>query len=393
MLALLAAPACGDGLVAYEPHEETVDVVLDALDPDTGPSMGGTDVLITGVGLQGTVRIWFDAREAEVTRIDGTTLVATTPAMPGPGTVDVRVTSDAGEGLSEDAFRFTGPGTGVTDEPSDETTDDPDPIDATGLTGGLIEMNHLQIACPECLGYGSGQTLVVSADAAFHNPKNGSWIDWLPPVGTCRLDAAPSALANNTYDVGSWVYLNSGARSIPLQRQQGQAGTIYVNDGLDDSDYLRNASWDVSIPDGGPLGPVSVDDAFVTGEGYDYIEPYLIAATFNYAFSAPISQYGQTFLWGPTGQDTFLIQLDVYDEWGVNFYGSVMCHGPDNGAMTIPSSYLSIFPSWGLVAVWMYRYQTSEFVLPNNGATIEAITWMGISGTAYMCPYQFAYCY
>jgi hypothetical protein len=42
---------------------------------------------------------------------------------------------------------------------------------------------------------------------------------------------------------------------------------------LGQSDYTKNASYDLVVPDGGDWGPFTVDDALTTVSGFDSIKP------------------------------------------------------------------------------------------------------------------------
>jgi hypothetical protein len=101
-----------------------------------------------------------------------------------------------------------------------------------------------------------------------------------------------------------------------------------------------------------------------------------------------VSQQGQGFSWSPSGGvGNFLVQLDIYASDGSALVGSVVCYGPDNGFMTVPGGMLSNFPSYGLVAIGMYRYKVSETVIPSNGATLQAISQFGVMGTGTLVPF------
>lgn len=267
-----------------------------------------------------------------------------------------------------------------TNDPADtdDTDTDDTGVEASGVVG-LVEFTKLQVACPAC--FSASSDLLVDASAAFHAPVDGSWIAWLPPSGTCARNATPVPLASTTLDLGGWTYLQSGSHSVGLSRQSGQTGTIYRSQGLDDADYLRNAEFDVSVPDA-PGGALFVDRGVHTTYGFDAITPvemlYVEPAA---AFAAPIARTGQSFSWAPTGAgDFFVVWIDVYDAWTVAFLGSVMCVGPDSGAMTVPSTQLSVFPSGSLLGVGLYRYRHNHADLP-DGTTLEAVSWSGVLGT------------
>jgi hypothetical protein len=80
-----------------------------ALSTKTGTTAGGTQVTITGTGLDGATAVKFGDTTAQFSsaRVDGVTrLVATAPARPA-GIVDVKVTNSAGTSAATAATKFT----------------------------------------------------------------------------------------------------------------------------------------------------------------------------------------------------------------------------------------------------------------------------------------------
>lgn len=287
----------------------------------------------------------------------------------------------AGCGVSMNAWDDT------ADEDTSDTGTDTDVVDTdTGAdTGGadgvigLVEFTRLQIACPAC--FDTTTDLIVDASAAFHAPADGSWIAWLPPQGTCSNAASAVPLATATQDMGAWTYLQSGSHSVGLSRTTGQIGTIYRAQGLDDADFLRNASWDVSVPDA-PGGALLVEGGVHTTEGFSSITPYeMLYVEIGAAFAAAISRAGQRFTWAPSGSgDFFVVLVDAYDANTAAYLGSITCVGPDSGAINVPSSQLAAFPSGSLLGIGLYRYR-HNFADAPGGGTLEAVSSSGVLGT------------
>lgn len=271
--------------------------------------------------------------------------------------------------------------TGDTGLVTADTATDPleDGLGAEDVTG-LVEFTLLQVACPDCFGVAS--SLVVGAQAAFHPPERGSWIGWMPPMGTCGVNASPRALSTAGADRGQFVYLESGSKSVALTRTAGQMGTIYTAQSVTEPDYLRNASWDVVVGESGARIP----GGLLTTEGFDAIQPQeMLYVEPGAAFSAIVQRSGQRFTWAPFGSgNRFVILVDGYDGVSGAFLGTLTCVGPDNGAMTIPGSQLSVFPSGSLLGVGLYRYRTSTATVPADGSSFESVSWVGVLGTAQM---------
>jgi hypothetical protein len=162
-------------------------------------------------------------------------------------------------------------------------------------------------------------------------------------------------------------------------------GTIYTADGLGDPDYLRNASWDVVLPE---AGGARIPGGLHTTEGYDDIQPWEMLYVYPEAAFAPVvGQSGQTFTWAPAGSaDQFVILIDAYDGNTGAYLASAMCTGPDNGSMLVPGSTLSAFPAYSLLGVGLYRYRVNRAEVPSDGSTLESVSWFGVLGTATLVP-------
>lgn len=359
LLSCVSLLHCEAGLVPYQPDGPAAAVQITDIDPDWGPAEGRTAVTITGTGFAGSVVVFFGDDLASASITSDHTILASSPTVATDGPVDVRVLTDEGEATVAGGFRY-----GNTDpDPDPDPGDTDDPVIGTGLTGGLVEFTHQQGVAGD----------VVSAAAKFHDPADVDWLDWLPPVGSCVVDPFISPPAVTAIDVGEWVHLSSGSTSIPMARSFGEDGYLYRAANLEDHDYLRNASFDVSAP-----GEFTVEDALSTTEGYSSIEPiellYVIGD--SPSFEAKLRKSTtNNFTWAPAGQGTFLIQLLVFDQYGTTIRGTVMCHDWDDGDMSIPGAWLTPYPTNGLVLVYMFRYRTGEFVLPTNGSRVQTSTY------------------
>jgi hypothetical protein len=83
--------------------------VLTGIDPDSGTSLGGTTVTLTGTGLSGTTSVTFDGTSAtNVTVVSDSEVTADTPAHL-PGTVDVQLTTPNGSDTLPAAYIYTLP--------------------------------------------------------------------------------------------------------------------------------------------------------------------------------------------------------------------------------------------------------------------------------------------
>lgn len=80
--------------------------VVSGLDPDQGPSSGGTWVTVSGSGFSGTTAVAFGASPAIFEVVSAGELRARAPAR-APGAVDVRVTTSVGTSAVTTSDRFS----------------------------------------------------------------------------------------------------------------------------------------------------------------------------------------------------------------------------------------------------------------------------------------------
>ncbi len=375
-------------------------VVILSVEPDRGPPEGGTAVVIEGEGFTDDAEVYFGELDVDATRLDETHIVAVSPALGIEATVSLEVRGALGEAEWPNGFLYTDgeddSGTTTTTWDSDSDTDSDSDSDAdsdadtdtdtttpgtgVGMIGGVIEFSRTQIACPACIGAAS--EFDVYAMARIHEPSNGSWTDWMPYNGSCQNDPAPVTPGELGYDLGSWIYLTVGSESLGL-RSQNDTGTTYDAGALSVDDYISNASYTLEVPDGGVFGSFSVPNAVLAPDGFSDIQPFeMLYTNPASAFSASISQSGQTFTWDPYGgSGTFVILISVYSSDGVTYYGSVMCQDGDTGSMYVPGGYLGGYPRGSLVTVTLVRYQIERFVVPFNGSEVESVGKSGVLGT------------
>jgi hypothetical protein len=128
-----------------------------------------------------------------------------------------------------------------------------------------------------------------------------------------------------------------------------------------------------------------VPGATKTPAGFTDIQPYqLLYVSPADAFSARISKSNTTFTWSPAGTGSFYIIIDVFAPGSGTPLGTVICRGVDSGSMLFPGSMLASFPTNSLLAVYMYRIETTAQVLAADGSTIEGIAEVGVVGTGIL---------
>jgi len=315
--------------------------------------------------------------------LSDTQLTITSPATATPISVDVTVDSDLGQTVLPDGFTYSdsGPPAGSGDGGADGGADGGSGS-AAGLTSGLVEFAYTVTACTSCFP-GSVQ-LDVSATAVLHDPIAGAWTDWLPPKGSCVASTAPSQLTSDGTDVGDWVYLTSGSTSLGLRKSTGSGPTFYQSSALGQTDWIHNASWDLTVPEGGPWGAFDLSGVVRTTDGFDTVQPVAILNDGAQAFTAQINASSATFSWTPSGlTDGFVTAVDVYNASGSVYLVGVLCYSNDTGSVTLPASGLAYSPG-SLLAITMMRYQVEEATNPVDGSTVQGISHIGLVGTGVL---------
>lgn len=379
LLPVLMSALAGCGSVGLDPVQRLDDtaagpVTIDDVNPSFGPIEGGNAVTIDGTGFEGAITVAFGrADPISAVAIDADTISVEAPYSGVEATVDLTVTTDLGSATRASGYRFG-------DTPPDTGGDDTGDTDTTTGVAGLVEFSLLQIACPSCFGLTS--ELQVTADAAFHAPVSGSWVSWIPPMGSCSTSVSTSSPASTYLDAGDYVHLESGSHSIGMVKTNGTGGPGYEAAGLSNDDYARTAFYTVDISGGADLPGELITDAMLTPQGFSDIQPMqVLYSDSQSAFTARISRAGQPFSWAPYGgTGSFLILIDAYDARSGNPIGEGLCAGPDNGSMMVPSSIVGAWPTGSLLAIYFLRYQieTPQFA---SGATLESVARVGVLGT------------
>lgn len=364
---------------------------IDSLQPSSAPLAGGTEVTIRGTGFLGEVRFWFGNSEVTTTVLDPQTVVVSTPEVFVEATVDVKLVSEAGQVLLPGGFFFsdssggTGSGSGGGSGGSSSGGSSSGGGGSTGgggsagLVSGKVEVGAIAVGCPDC--FGIAQTYVAS-DAVFHAPQAVDWLDYLPAQGTCTLNPAYRDPVSSSLNVGSAVFLQTGATTLTLTQTSREGLVTYQSPSATFDDYVKNASWDLSITDGGSLGPHTVSGAMFSTSGFTDIQPIEILSDTPYAFPYLSVGSGASFGWAPAGiSDGVVIDLLVFNSLTGSLSGEVLCYARDTGAFVVPADRFGTFYVDDLVGIFLYRLKATAAVSPVDGSTIQGISSLGALGT------------
>ncbi|MBZ4418000.1 IPT/TIG domain-containing protein [Myxococcus sp. RHST-1-4] len=97
----------GSGGVLRRAYRYIEDTRVADLTPLTGPQSGGTQVVLTGQGFEGTASVLFGGTPAPMFQVDAPSrITVTAPPGPGPGAVDVRVITPRGTWTVRNGFTY-----------------------------------------------------------------------------------------------------------------------------------------------------------------------------------------------------------------------------------------------------------------------------------------------
>jgi hypothetical protein len=374
MLTLLTF-GCSFGLTAVTQEGRESVPEITTITPAVGPPNGGTEVTISGSGFAGDVRVSFDGVWGDVTVVDPSTLLVTTPGIGVELAVDVVVEADNGTDTVADGFTYRRGG-GDSGEDSGGEID----VDNTGKVGGYVTFAWSDLACPVCTGLPSTEPPTVSATAAFHAPERGSWWSWIPADGACVADAAATALATTTYNAGGNVILNDGTNDVILASATGSGGVAYAASGLTTANWSSNGAWDVAGRGGTEVDAFRLDDVLVTPSDFTYIQPGgIVADTTQGAWTVPFGgAAGTTVSWAPFSVgDLVVVTLTASSG------GSTTCTSTDDGTLLVPATAVTGFSNGAQLTIRITRYTFGEAVLP-DGSTLETVGSIERVGTGYV---------
>lgn len=174
------------------PTSGTVSVT--GVSPSSGPSAGGTAIVINGSGFQSGATVTISGISVPGTLLSSTQIAATTPAVTGTGSVTVTVTNPSGASASlSSAFTYGGSSTGGTTGGSTGTG--AQTPGAGGSSGAVPPGGGLFV-----FGGGTNDQLVAAAGCKTANAaywtttSTGEWVGYVPSVPIPAVNAAWNTL-------------------------------------------------------------------------------------------------------------------------------------------------------------------------------------------------------
>ncbi len=192
---------------------------VSSVSPDSGPTSGGTNVVISGTGFTGAGAVWFGGTQVPFSVVSDQEITATSP--PGSGVVDVTVTTSAGDsmatsldwftyerGVSTPAITELFPSTGPTSGGTAVTITGTGFTGATSVTFGGIAATNVTVV--------SDTQLAVTAPAGNLGPAT---VTVTTPVGSASTSASNQYFYANTPVVSGISPAsgpNSGGTSVTI---------------------------------------------------------------------------------------------------------------------------------------------------------------------------------
>jgi len=355
-------------------------VFIQAITPNFGPISGDTSVNIIGEGFGVAPIVTWGTTLADVEAATDTLLVVRTPAAAAPGVVDVTVASEAGSYTLQDAYTFTpvgdttdptdtgggGPGGTDTDVGGDggADTEDTGTPPAEG-TGALVQISYTYNLCPDCFIPPNPEE-TASAVAAFFDPVDVDFLDYLPAIGACATGVGPPDRGLNYLDAGAFTYLRSGSRLINLYQTVDGSKITYAASSADStmaaSDIAHSAAYDLSTGGGSDITNFELEDAAYTAQFFDDLSPDT-SSMWGYKLSRT---QPTTWTWAPTGTSGghFVIIYEFYNASG-SYLGASVCHGNDTGVFSAPASAV-IAGAGSYVILTFARFETGTSPMPDG---------------------------
>jgi hypothetical protein len=257
-----------------------------------------------------------------------------------------------------------------SEQPTPEPSNEPS-TEMSNLTVGLAKMHFKQIACPACVG--APGEFDIRAELLLHYPTSGNYFEYLTPLGTCTTNLLDTHVGSQPL-MASQVATFNDIQLSPISSGKWENSYLY------EYQYQRQAPYNIITEHG------TINNAFVSIEGFDWIEPYtLLWVDPSYAFEAIISKNGTTFTWSPViANSMFEIIIAVYSPDGSQLLGAVSCLENDTGFMNIPGSYFQSYPTWSLAAVHLIRHRIGDAPSPELNGWLQSHMIWEVIGTGHI---------
>jgi hypothetical protein len=173
------------------------------ISPTSGTIAGGTQVTITGTGLDGATGVRFGATAATIVSNTATQIVATSPARPA-GTVDVTVTTAGGTSAAVAADQYT-----YFNPAAVPTVTQVSPTSGPAGGGTRVTITGTGLAGATSVKFGTTAATIVSNNATRVVAKSPVHV-----AGTVHVTVTTPGGTSNTVAADQFTYIGSTATNV-----------------------------------------------------------------------------------------------------------------------------------------------------------------------------------
>ncbi len=334
-----------------------IDLAVDSVDPEYGPTAGGTSVTITGGPFTSDATVSFGGVDATVRSWTDSTLQVDTPAIGNGDWVDVTVQTGEGEGSLSHAYRYFEDGGGKT-----------------SLLG--------YFSYTESVGALAGAGNLAHASLQFIQPEAGAtwWTTVTSAINTCELnwDGSPT-----------WLAVDPGADSLRITRSDGDTIDLAWDsaeksfNGTDgDGDVpadilLPDTIWSVASFDSDELPSFGLSGLATMPGAFTLTSPDLDG------YSTPVvKEKALDFYWTASGADAVIIDMRLVDGGTGAEVERVTCAVDDDGSFHVPAN---TFTQWAANLVLYVKVGPgveSHGVVELDGSESRVLATYLLSGAA-----------
>ncbi|MFT7521617.1 MAG: hypothetical protein ACI9MC_003768, partial [Kiritimatiellia bacterium] len=330
---------------------------ITSVTPEHGTSAGGTTVEIQGTHFDGSTKVWFNDRTAEVIDSGSNWIEVSTPKG-DQGNSSVRVTTDTHTGETQDAFVYWQDGAGQS-----------------GLMGSLSKYQYVGQY------WESTPNDEANAYLYFNVPNTVEfWQFYSSGFGKCVSNYEYAGPSISVYEPGvSRVTLKRGSdTAVNLFQGSGETPTyIYESQGNIISYYKNGSTYKLESSRGADWPEFTLEGVVSTPDAFQVTSPAIDS------FTAPtLTKNNLLISWTGAGADYVVIRLLRWGQDGT-IIEEVNCVVNDTGRFQVPSN---IWGGWSFdqqLTIQVGKAKVGGGTVPYNTANTGMIGVHWIIGAGW----------
>ena len=237
--------------------------VITSISPTSGPTTGGTTVIITGTGFTGVVSVKFGAKNALSFTVNSTTqITAVAPSGSSGDVVDVTVTTSSGTSLTGAQTKYTyGPPVVTSVDPSAGPEAGGNTVTITG--SGFVGVTAVKFGTQHAIWFN-----VISSTQILAKVPAGTNGVTVNVTVTTPAGTSPTSGPDDDYTYGAAgfiVRMTSGALLSATNKTAGVPFTVRVTAVDSEGETITGFTGTVVLTSNSWIGPVNVN---ITSNGY-----------------------------------------------------------------------------------------------------------------------------